>query len=57
MSIIKVFDGSKQPPAFVQNHWAADVHDAVILADELVKKDPSLLCEVYDETGKPVYRR
>ena len=49
MALLKVYDVTKkQPDDLVSSQNIADVSDAIIIADELVKREPAYLYKVFD---------
>ena len=49
MALLKVYDVTKkQPDDLVSSQTIADVSDAIIITDELVKREPAYLYKVFD---------
>ena len=58
MAVLKVYDVTKKPPNdLVSSQNIADVSDAIIIADELAKREPSYLYQVFDSSMNVVYMR
>ena len=58
MALLKVYDVTKkQPDDLVSSLNIADVSDAIIIADELVKREPAYLYKVFDSSMNVVYMR
>ena len=58
MALLKVYDVTKMPPNdLVSSQNIADVSDAIIIADELVKREPAYLYKVFDSSMNVVYMR
>lgn len=57
MALLKVYDVTqKQLDDLVSSQNIADVSDAIIIADELVKREPAYLYKVFDSSMNVVYR-
>mgnify|MGYP004571251399 FL=1 len=58
MALLKVYDVTKKPPNdLVSSQNIADVSDAIIITDELVKREPAYLYKVFDSSMNVVYMR
>ena len=58
MALLKVYDVTKKPPNdLVSSQNIADVSDAIVNADELVKREPAYLYKVFDTGMNVVYMR
>lgn len=58
MALLKVYDVTQKPPNdLVSSQNIADVSDAIIIADELVKRKPAYLYKVFDTGMNVVYMR
>jgi len=58
MALLKVYDVTKkQSDDLVSAQNIADVSDAIIIADELVKREPAYLYKVFDSSMNVVYMR
>ena len=58
MALLKVYDVTKkQSDDLVSAQNIADVSDAIIIADELVKREPAYLYKVFDPSMNVVYLR
>lgn len=58
MALLKVYDVTKKTPNdLVSSQNIADVSDAIIIADDLVKRDPAYLYKVFDSSMNVVYMR
>jgi hypothetical protein len=58
MALLKVYDVTKkQPDDLVSSQNIEDVSDAIIIADELVKREPAYLYKVFDSSMNVVYMR
>lgn len=58
MALLKVYDVTKkQPDDLVSSQTIADVSDAIIVTDELVKQEPAYLYKVFDSGMNVVYMR
>lgn len=58
MELLKVYDVIKKPPNdLVSSQNIADVSDAIIIADELVKREPAYLYKIFDASMNVVYMR
>lgn len=58
MALLKVYDVTKkQQDDLVSSQNIEDVSDAIIITDELVKRDPAYLYKVFDPSMNVVYMR
>lgn len=58
MAFLKVYDVTKKPQNdLVSSQNIADVSDAIVIADELVKRKPAYLYKVFDSSMNVVYMR
>lgn len=58
MALLKVYNLTKKPPDdLVPSQNIADVSDAIIIVDELVKRKPAYLYKVFDSGMNVVYMR
>lgn len=58
MALLKVYDVTKNPQNdLVSSQNIADVSDAIVIADELVKREPAYLYKVFDSSMNVVYMR
>lgn len=58
MALLKVYDVTKKPPNdLVPSQNIADVSDAIVIADELVRREPAYLYKVFDSSMNVVYMR
>lgn len=58
MALLKVYDVTKNPPDdLVSSYNIADVSDAIVIADELVKREPAYLYKAFDSSMNVVYMR
>ena len=58
MALLKVYDVTKkQTDDLVSSQNIVDVSDAIIITDELVKREPAYLYKVFDSSMNVVYMR
>ena len=58
MAILKICDATQKPPNdLVASQVIEDVSDAVVIADELAKREPAYMYMVFDSGMNVVYMR
>ena len=58
MALLKVYDVTQKPPNdLVSSQNIADASDAIVIADELVKRKPAYLYKAFDSSMNVVYMR
>lgn len=57
MALLRIYDVKQEPPALVSQQQFPVTSDAIVIADELAKRKPELLYEVFDADTNVVYAR